>query len=120
MIPARDPRSRRPLDWAALLEDPALVAALPSEALAQAYARVAALEAALRAALLTRRPEGAEPPAEQDRALRLEDAAPRLGMSPDYLYRHWSTLGGYKDVDGHVKFTVSAIRRHLAKGGRRA
>jgi hypothetical protein len=36
-----------------------------------------------------------------------------LGMGQDYVYRHWRKLGGYKDIDGHVKFTMSAIQRYL-------
>ena len=35
-------------------------------------------------------------------------------MSRDYVYRHWRALGGYKDTDSKVKFTVRALDRHLA------
>ena len=59
--------------------------------------------------------------AEPDRALRLDEAAPLLAMSQDFLYRNWKRLGGYKDADHHIKFRMSDIQRHLqrkAKEGR--
>ncbi len=58
---------------------------------------------------------------EPDRALRLDEAAPLLAMSQDFVYRNWKRLGGYKDVDHHIKFRMSDIQRHLqrkAKEGR--
>jgi hypothetical protein len=113
VIPALDPRSRRPIDWAALLEDPALVAALPAEEQDRLYARVAALEAALRAALLTQDRNGPVSAAEPDRAVLVDEAGRLLGMTKDFLYRHWRKLGGYRDDDGHVKFSLSTIQRHL-------
>jgi hypothetical protein len=56
-----------------------------------------------------------------DRALRLEEAASLLAMSQDFVYRNWRRLGGYKDVDHHIKFRMSDLQRHLqrkAKDGR--
>ena len=58
---------------------------------------------------------------EPDRALRLDEAAPLLAMSHDFVYRNWKRLGGYKDTDHHIKFRMSDIQRHLqqkAKEGR--
>jgi len=52
---------------------------------------------------------------EPDRALRLEEAAPLLAMSQDFLYRNWKRLGGYKDADHHIKFRMSDIQRHLRR-----
>lgn len=79
------------------------------------YERVAVAEARLRARLLTRNREAVLAPAnEADRVLGIEDAAPVLGMSVDFLYRNWAKLGlGYKDVDGHVKFPLSKIQRYI-------
>jgi hypothetical protein len=60
-------------------------------------------------------------PPEPDRALRLDEAAPLLAMSQDFVYRNWKRLGGYKDTDHHIKFRMSEIQRHLqrkAKEGR--
>jgi hypothetical protein len=45
----------------------------------------------------------------------------QVTMSHDFVYRHWKRLGGYKDLDHHIKFRMSDIQRHLqrkAKDGR--
>jgi hypothetical protein len=52
---------------------------------------------------------------EPDRAVRLEEAASLLSMSDDFVYRNWRHLGGYKDVDHHIKFRMSDIQRHLQR-----
>jgi hypothetical protein len=57
---------------------------------------------------------------EPDRALRLDEAAPLLAMSNDFVYRNWKRLGGYKDVDHHVKFRMSEIQRHLLRKAKEA
>jgi hypothetical protein len=59
--------------------------------------------------------EAPTPPArEPDRVLLIDEAAARLGMTKDFLYRNWATLHlGYKDVDGHVKFPLSKVERYL-------
>ena len=38
-----------------------------------------------------------------------------LAMTKDYLYRHWEKFGGYRDDDGHVKFSMSAIQRQIQR-----
>jgi hypothetical protein len=75
-------------------------------ALLALHAQVAALEAALSVRILTRGPAGPPPSNEPDRAVRIEEAVVLLGMTRDYLYRHWEKLGGYRDDDGHVKFST--------------
>jgi hypothetical protein len=57
---------------------------------------------------------------EPDRAVGLKDAARLLGMSADYLYRHWARLGGYRDNDRRVKFPLSELQRHIRSGRPRA
>jgi len=36
-------------------------------------------------------------------------------MTEDYLHRHWKKLGGFKDDDGHIKFSTRTIHQHLAR-----
>jgi hypothetical protein len=48
-----------------------------------------------------------------DRALGIDEAAAMLGMSKDFVYRRWPKLGGFKDDDGHVKFALSIVQRHI-------
>jgi hypothetical protein len=101
---------------AALVEQPELFAALSPEAQDQLYGQVAMLEAMLRAKLLARVSNGRDEAPEPDRAVLLGEAGTILGMSKDFLYRHWRKLGGYRDDDGHVKFTMRTIERHLRQG----
>lgn len=99
-----------------LLADPAAFNLLPAETQNAVYAQVAALEAALRAKILTRGRDGPAPStSEPGRAVRIEEAMVLLGMSKDYLYRHWEKLGGYRDDDGHVKFSMSTIERRIQR-----
>jgi predicted DNA-binding transcriptional regulator AlpA len=99
-----------------LLADPAAFSILPSEVQNAVYAQVATLEAAFRARMLMLgRDRQALPPNEPDRAVRIEEAMGLLGMTKDYLYRHWEKLGGYRDDDGHVKFPMSTIQRRVQK-----
>lgn len=80
------------------------------------YEQVAGLEARLRAKVLGRhRPEER---AEPDRALKIEEAAALLAMTKDFIYRNWKKLGGYRDTDGHVKFALSDLQRHLRRARR--
>jgi predicted DNA-binding transcriptional regulator AlpA len=99
-----------------LLADPAAFSVLPSEVQNAVYAQVATLEAAFRAKMLTLRRDGQTPATNvPDRAVRIEEAMGLLGMTKDYLYRHWEKLGGYRDDDGHVKFPLSTILRRIQK-----
>ena len=55
-----------------------------------------------------------------DRAVRLGETASLLAMSPDFVYRNWKRLGGYKDTDHHIKFRMSDIQRHLHRKAKEA
>jgi hypothetical protein len=99
--------------WEVLFADPTVFNSLPAEAQNAIYEKVAALEARFRAQILARSGSGQASTPDPDRAIRIDQACDLLGMSKDFLYRHWEELGGYRDDDGHVKFTLSAIQRHL-------
>jgi hypothetical protein len=99
-----------------LSADPAAFSVLPSEVQNAVYAQVATLEAAFRAKMLTLRRDGQMPATnDPDRAVRIEEAMGPLGMTKDYLYRHWEKLDGYRDDDGHVKFPMSTIQRRIQR-----
>ena len=101
-----------PLD--AMLADPSLFDSLPHQAQDAVYGQIVVAEAEFRAKLLTRRDRVDErASAGSDRAVRLREAVTLLGMTKDFLYRHWETLGGYRDLDGHIKFSLSTIQRHI-------
>lgn len=97
-----------------ILSVPSLEALSPDE-LDNLYTQVAALEADLRARLLTRRP--APPP---DRALTLDEAAGMLGMTRAWLSRkaNWQRCGGYLDADRRIKFPMATLQAYIQQQGR--
>ncbi len=100
-----------------LARKPEKVAGLPAAAVRALYPVAVRLEAELRSRLLVASREADASPSD-DRALALEEAAGVLGMKPGTLYRKWRALGvGYKDADGHVKFTQAALERYLKRRG---
>ena len=111
-----------------LLADPARATQLAAEAteamLAEVHARQGRLytvEGALLSRLFALRAV-ARPAPDQDRAVGIEGAAVIIGMKLNTLRRRekWRQLGGYRDMDGRVKFTLAGLQRHLARksGGR--
>jgi predicted DNA-binding transcriptional regulator AlpA len=55
---------------------------------------------------------GAATPAEQ--LLTVQQVADRFGLTPDWLYRHWKTVGGVKLGRKVLRFPASALSRYLA------
>lgn len=103
-----------------LAEQPEAFDSLPLLAQAALLERVEVLAARLRVKLLAARTAaGPAPAAAPDRAVGLKEASGLLGLSHDFLYRHWKKLGGYKDDDGRVRFTMSNIQRRLQHQARR-
>lgn len=103
-----------------LVEQPEAFDSLPPLALAALLERAEVLAARLRVKLLAARiPAESAHAAAPDRAVGLEEASRLLGLSRDFLYRHWKKLGGYKDDDGRVRFTMSTIQRRLQHQARR-
>ena len=106
----RDPTFALPtLD--ALADDPSKAMSLNPDAARALFARLLVVQAALAPALLAPVPEPR--PTSTDRALGIAEAAGLLSMTRDYLYRHWAALGGFKDTDGHVKFALSTVQKHI-------
>jgi hypothetical protein len=103
-----------------LAAQPEAFDSLPPVAQAALLERAEVLAARLRVKLLAARisAESARSAA-PDRAVGLEEASGMLGLSRDFLYRHWKKLGGYKDDDGRVRFTMSTIQRRLQHQARR-
>ena len=96
-----------------ILSVPPLEALSPDE-LDNLYTQVAALEADLRARLLTRRPA---PPLDQ--ALTLDEAAGMLGMTMAWLSRkaNWQRVGGYLDQDRRIKFPMTRLQAYIHQQG---
>jgi hypothetical protein len=100
-----------------LAHDPTMAARLPAETRSLVTLQCLAIIGACAVAV----PESEPAPAvDPDRVLGVEEAAVALGMSKAFLYRQWPKLDlGYKDADGHVKFPLAKIRRHIrSRAGR--
>jgi hypothetical protein len=102
-----------------LRKSPEIIDDLPRDALAALYRDAARLEADLRARLFTVPAEGVRPSDTEDRAVGIDEACRLLNMTKDYVYRHWRTMGGYRDDDGHIKFLLSAIQRRQQRKSQR-
>jgi hypothetical protein len=98
--------------------DPVLVERLP-RAVAIEYRRVIQrLAADLEAHITTSVDEPvAVSPQTHDRAVSLTEASQLLDIKRRTLERpaKWRQLGGYRDIDGHVKFRLLDLHRHLAR-----
>jgi hypothetical protein len=101
----------------AVVAEPTLVGRLPRP-VAIEYCRVTKrLVADLEAHIGTSDPAIAASAIDQDRAIGLTEASEILGMKRRTLERRsmWQQLGGYRDVDGHIKFRLVLLHRHLAR-----
>jgi hypothetical protein len=75
------------------------------------YRRIAALEADLRARLLTRQlPQAVTGP--PGTLLRIKDACNRMDWHYSWAYKHWRELGGFKDLDGGLKIRADVLAKH--------
>ena len=54
---------------------------------------------------------------DHDRAVSLTEASQLLDIKRRTLERpaKWRQLGGYRDIDGHIKFRLVDLHRHLAR-----
>lgn len=87
--------------------------------LAEVHARQGQLHivaGALLGRLLVLRPAG-RLSFDEDRAVGIEEAAAITGMKPATLRRRekWQQLGGYRDLDGHIKFSWRKLQRRVAR-----
>jgi hypothetical protein len=102
----------------AVIREPGLVERLP-QLVAIAYRRaIKRLDADLEAHIAARvdLPEAGRAP-DQDRAIGLAEASKLLDIKRRTLERppKWRQLGGYRDIDGHIKFRLLDLRRYLAR-----
>jgi hypothetical protein len=99
------------------MQDPRLVERLP-RAVAIEYRRaIQRLAADLEAhiTISVDEPAAAQAP-NNDRAVSLTEASQLLAIKRRTLERpaKWRQLWGYRDIDGHIKFRLADLRRHLA------
>jgi predicted DNA-binding transcriptional regulator AlpA len=111
-----------PADFLAIFNDPGLCATLPVSAvppllmqLAAGLTRLTALQNALAARVLTATASPAPSSSGSDHLLGVEEAAARLGMSTDWLYRHARDLPFTRRVGRRaLKFDGAGLDRWVA------
>jgi hypothetical protein len=61
-----------------------------------------------------------EPAPQPDRVVGIDEAAQRLGMERSWLERraNWKRVGGFKDADRHVKFSMAALEAYIQARGK--
>jgi excisionase family DNA binding protein len=99
-----------------LLADPARVQDLPPQVAVGLLPRVIGLQTALLARALGTPAggNGAKAPEESDRLLTVKEAAEKLGLSEDYLYRHAKSLPFTVRVGPRqLRFSVRGIQRFI-------
>lgn len=96
-----------------LLADPSRVAEVPADLLPAVLAQCAALQSTLLARLLMERPEQCGPSDGGDSLLDVTEAAKRLMVSPDYLYRNAKRLPFTVRFGRRLRFSVRGLDRYI-------
>jgi len=100
-----------PVDLAALVEDPALVATVPPGRIPALLSQLSALQGAMAARLISA--DRDEPVSSEDTLLTVDQAAERLGVSTDWLFRRSRTLPLVVRLGRHLRFSNRGIDRYL-------
>lgn len=101
-----------------VIQNPDLVERLPRSVAIEYRRAIQRLTADLEVQIIT---SGDGPVAvrspDHDRAVSLTEASQLLDIKRRTLERpaKWRQLGGYRDIDGHIKFRLIDLRRHLAR-----
>ncbi len=95
-------------------DDPTLARELPSTAIAALLAKCAALQSALAAALLDSRQTPQNAADGEDRLLTVDEAAAKLSVTREWLYRRGKRLGlAVKLGDGTLRFSSTALDAYI-------
>jgi len=104
-------RVTEPVDLAALVEDPARVATVPPGRIPALLSQLSALQGAMAARLISA--DRDEPMSSEDTLLTVDQAAERLGVSTDWLFRRSRTLPFVVRLGRHLRFSNRGIDRYL-------
>lgn len=100
-----------PFELAERLRDLARQDDVPREAIPALRGALAELDTALLGRLLTADP----PEAGEDQLLTVAEAAARLGVSQDYLYRHHPRFPFTRRAGRKLLFSAAGIERHSSQ-----
>ena len=99
------------IDLADLVEDPAKVATVPPTRLPALLSQLSAVQSAMAARLISA--DRDEPTSTEDTLLTVDQAAERLGVSKDWLFRRSRTLPFVVRLGRHLRFSNRGIDRYL-------
>ena len=100
-----------PADLAALVEDPARVATVPPGRIPALLSQLSALQGAMAARLMSA--DRDETTSTEDALLTVDQAAERLGVSKDWLFRRSRMLPFVVRLGRHLRFSNRGIDRYL-------
>ena len=97
-----------------LVADPGKVSDIPPEAVHEMRGELARLDSLLQERLfLANRIGDTERPGAGDRLLNVQEAAEKLSLSEDYLYRHSDKLPFTVRIGGQLRFSEAGIERYI-------
>jgi len=99
------------VDLADLVEDPAKVASVPPTRIPALLSQLSAVQSAMAARLISANRD--EPASTEDTLLTVDQAAERLGVSKDWLFRRSRTLPFVVRLGRHLRFSNRGIDRYL-------
>ena len=100
-----------PINLAALVEDPAKVATVPPGRIPALLSQLSALQGAMAARLISA--DCDDTTSSEDTLLTVDQAAERLGVSTDWLFRRSRTLPFVVRLGRHLRFSNRGINRYL-------
>jgi excisionase family DNA binding protein len=100
-----------PVNLATLVEDPAKVANVPPTRIPALLSQLSALQSAIAARLIAA--DRDESTTAADTLLTVAQAAERLGVSKDWLFRRSRTLPFVVRLGRHLRFSSRGIDRYL-------
>jgi excisionase family DNA binding protein len=100
-----------PVNLATLVEDPAKVASVPPTRIPALLSQLSALQSAIAARLIAA--DRDESTTTEDTLLTVAQAAERLGVSKDWLFRRSRTLPFVVRLGRHLRFSSRGIDRYL-------
>jgi len=100
-----------PVDLTTLLEDPTKVATVPTGRIPALLSQLSAVQSAMAARLIAA--DRDERTSAEDTLLTVGQAAQRLGVSKDWLFRRSRTLPFVVRLGRHLRFSSRGIDRYL-------
>ena len=101
-----------PIDLAALVEDPGRVATVPPSRIPALLSQLSALQGAMAARLISADLDDTVS-GEDTTLLTVDQAAERLGVSKDWLFRRSRSLPFVVRLGRHLRFSSRGIERYL-------